>query len=95
MRVTAAQVLRDVKQAIREPYAWPGGYPKYVLMHDGEALSVESARENWHSICDSTINRQNDGWRAVGVDINWEDPDLFCAHSGERIESAYAEDEVG
>jgi hypothetical protein len=30
----------------------------------------------------------------VASDINWEDPALFCDECSERIESAYAEDEV-
>ncbi len=30
----------------------------------------------------------------TGVDVNWEDPALFCDECGERIESAYAEDEA-
>jgi len=29
----------------------------------------------------------------VALDVNWENAELFCAHSGERIESAYAEPE--
>jgi hypothetical protein len=29
-------------------------------------------------------------WKPVAFEINWEDPDLICIHSGERIESAYA-----
>jgi hypothetical protein len=27
----------------------------------------------------------------VALEANWEDPDLFCDHCGDRIESAYAE----
>lgn len=91
MAKRASEILRDVERAIREPYAWPGGYPRFILMADGEALSVNAARENWRSIVHSTLRRQRDDWAAAGVDVNWEDPDLFCAHSGERIESAYAE----
>ena len=83
--------LRDVKQAIREPFAWPGGYPKYILMADGEALSVEAARQEFRQICRATLADYEDGWRAGAVDINWEDPELYCAHTGKRIESAYAE----
>ena len=90
---TPAKTLASVKNAIREPYAWPGGYPKYVLMADGEALSVGAARENWHQICRSTLRQASDGWQAAGADINWEDPELYCAHSNVRIESAYAEPE--
>lgn len=87
------EVLRDVKQAIREPYAWPGGYPKYIIMSDGGALSVDAARQEFRSICWSTLNDARDGWQAAAVDINWEDPELYCDHTGKRIESAYAEPE--
>lgn len=88
-----AKILQAVKQAIREPYAWPGGYPKYVAMDDGEVLSIDAAKSEFRSICRSTLQRSRDGWGAAGVDINWEDGALFCAHTGERIPSAYAEDD--
>jgi hypothetical protein len=91
MASNAAKTLRAVKQAIREPYAWPGGYPMYIVMADGESLSIAAARENWCSIVHSTINGYRDGWAAYGAEINWES-ELFCAHSGERIESAYGEE---
>ena len=51
-------------------------------------------RRNFRQICRSTLQRARDGWAAYGVNINWEDPSLYCAHSGERIESAYAEDDA-
>jgi len=31
--------------------------------------------------------------QALGADINWENPFLYCDNCGERIESAYAEEE--
>jgi hypothetical protein len=91
MASNAATTLRAVKQAIREPYAWPGGYPVYIIMADGGPLSVKAAREHWRSIAHSTINGYGDGWAAYAAEINWES-ELFCAHSGERIESAYGEE---
>jgi hypothetical protein len=90
---TPAAILASVKHAIRNRYAWPGGYPLYVVMADGEALSCEAAKENWRAICSATICGSRDGWQAAGADINYEDGDLYCAHSGQRIESAYAEPE--
>ena len=84
-------VLRDVKRAIREPHVWPGGYPLFIVMSDGGALSVDSARREFRQICRSTLQGARDGWSAAAVEVNWEDPDLFCDHSGERIESAYGE----
>ena len=90
-RETPADILRAVKQAIREPYAWPGGYPKYIVMSDGEALSVAAAKAEWCGIVRSTLQHARDGWAAAGAAINWEDGELTCAHTGERIPSAYSE----
>ena len=66
------------------------------LMSDGEALSIDAARDNWREICAAHTragfyDRQ---WFIAGVAINYEDPRLYCAHTGARIESAYSEDEV-
>ena len=91
MPANAATILRTVKQAIREPYACPGGYPKYIVMADGESLSIATAREHWRSIVHSTLNGYGDGWAAYGAEINWES-ELYCAHTGERIESAFGEE---
>lgn len=89
--MTAAKTLASVKRALREPYAWPGGYPLFIVMADGEALSCASAREHWAQIVHSTLTRARDGWAAAGAEVNWEDSNLTCAHSGEAIESAYGE----
>lgn len=86
------ETLRAVKQAIRQPYAWPGGYPLYVVMADGEALSCDAARQEWRQIVFATLRGARDGWRALGAGINWEDTALYCAHTGERIPSAYGEE---
>jgi hypothetical protein len=89
-----SKILARVKQAIREPYAWPGGYPLYVVTHDGAALSVEAARAEWSQIVRSTLQHARDGWRVERTCINWEDPALYCDHTGIRIPSAYAEDDA-
>lgn len=90
--MTRIETLRQVKRAIRQPYAWPGGYPLYVVLADGEALSCEAARQEWRQIVFATLHGLRDGWRALGAEINWEDTALYCAHTGERIESAYGEE---
>src|SRR5215469_1677896 len=73
------------------PYAWPGGYPLYFIMDDGGALSFAAAVANRETIEDSIAEDIRDGWRPLCIDVNWENPDLYCDHTGERIESAYAE----
>jgi hypothetical protein len=85
------KTLASVKRALRDKYAWPGGYPLYIVMADGEALSIDAARAEWRNICYATLHGLRDGWRAAGVDVNWEDGSLYCAHTGEAIQSAYGE----
>ena len=72
-------------------HAWPGGYPLYFITRDGAALSFEAAKENRELICESIADDCNDGWQVVAVDVNWENSDLICDHTGEKIESACGE----
>jgi hypothetical protein len=87
--------LSEIKAALRNgPYAWPGGYPLYFVTSDGGVLSFAAARENWREIVSSHLsNHRDSGWHVASWDTNWEDPELICDHSGQRIESAYAEPE--
>lgn len=85
--------ISDFRKAMRHgPYAWPGGYPCYFITSDGAALSFKAAKQELRSILEAIRDRSNSGWRIVAMDINWEDSDLFCDHTGEHIESAYGND---
>lgn len=82
--------LHEVKKAIRNKYAWPGGYPLYIVMTDGESLSINAARDNWRLICAAMESGQKqDSWHVAGIDINYESY-LVCCHTGLEIESAYS-----
>lgn len=69
-----------------------GGYPKFWLVSDGETLSYAACLANCGRIARSIRDGSQDGWRVVACDVNWEDPEMLCADTGDRIESAYAED---
>jgi hypothetical protein len=85
----------ELKTALRNgPYAWPGGYPLYFVTSDGAALSFEAVRTEYKQVLFSIRHGVNDGWRVIAVQVNWEDPDLYCDHTGKRIESAYADGEA-
>lgn len=73
------------------PHAWPGGYPVFFLCSDGGVLSFDAAKQEAERIESAITDHDSTGWRVVASDINWEDPALFCDHTGKRIESAYAE----
>jgi|TARA_Y100000310_G_scaffold297836_1_gene331197 hypothetical protein len=84
--------LHEIKTALRNgPYAWPGGYPLFFITLDGAVLSHEAVRAEWKRVCHSVMTQAGDGWEVIGQDINWEDGELVCDHTGKRIESAYAD----
>ena len=84
---------RDLAEAFRQgPFSSYGCYPLFFLTSDGEALSHAAVRANYAAIVAAIREDLHDGWRVVGHDVNWEDPELFCADTGARIESAYAEE---
>ena len=83
---TLNAILRD------GPYAWPGGYPIYFICHDGEALSFKAAEENKELITESIESGSKDSWHVIAYAINWEDEELYCAHSNDLIECAYPSD---
>lgn len=86
--------LQEIKGRLRAgEYAWPGGYPCYFVTSDGEAMSFKAVRQEWRQVVWAhLVNARDSGWHIAGCDINYEDPELYCCHTGERIESAYAED---
>ena len=88
-----AYTVGDFRRDIRlGQYAWPGGYPRYFVMSDGEALSFKAAKAERRLILAAIRDHDSTGgWLPFGVDINWEDADLHCAHTGEPIPSAYGE----
>jgi len=87
------KTVEDLKATLRAgAYGWPGGYQMYFTTGCGGALSFKSARENFRNIADSIQTDCNDGWRVIGCDINYEDSNLYCDDSGERIPPAYGDD---
>jgi hypothetical protein len=85
--------LQAVKQAIREPYAWPGGYPIYTVMADGEMLCPACARAHFPQIARATRDGLRSGWEAAGAEILWEsEAGETCAHCGVELAPAYPAD---
>lgn len=83
--------IKAVKDFAKHPYAWPGGYPCVAITSDGAALCADCVKKELGNIVTSIAQNLRDGWKVEGIDINYEDPDLYCDHCNERIESAYTE----
>lgn len=87
--------VREFLQSLREGrFTSLGSYPKFWLASDGGVLSYEACRANCGRIARAIRDASSDGWRVVACDINWEDPELYCDHTNERIASAYAEEKA-
>lgn len=79
---------------LRKPYAWPGGYPTFLLMEDGGTLCHKCTKAHHAEIYRAARDPDTDHqWQPEGREINWEDAMLTCSHCGERIESAYADED--
>jgi hypothetical protein len=94
---TTQQLKATLREGGRTGTTSLGCYPCYLIMADGEALSFAAARDNLREVLAATHHDnpdRTDQWRVVACEINYEDPRLFCAHSNERIPSAYAEDDA-
>jgi hypothetical protein len=93
---TSREVLNHVKNAIRKPFSFPGGYPVYTVLSDGELLCPDCARENFRQVVASTKEAEKDGfsdsWAASGAQVLWEGSE-YCSHCSRLLESAYGETE--
>jgi hypothetical protein len=90
--ITNTQELKATLRAGENTF--PGCYPMFFITSDGAALHFDCVRENLRYVSDSIRNEQNDGWRVVAVDVNYEDNDLQCDQCSKQIESAYGDEEV-
>jgi len=81
-------------ETLAQKFAWPGGYPLYLVMTDGGCLCGDCILSERGLIHQAALEDLHDGWAPMGMDINYEDPALYCDHCNERIESAYAEDDA-
>ena len=89
MEITNTQELR---QALRNPYAWPGGYPTYIMLSDGEVICHDCGKSEYRQLSYSLRNQLRDGWRPVAHFINYEDSEAYCCHCNKHLESAHGDD---
>ena len=79
--------VADPKSGELPCYAWPGGYPLFYVTSGDDVICCKCAN-------DATTGEDAFGDEKISAyDVNWEDPDLDCDECGERIESAYADDD--
>ena len=83
-------LIIGVKQVAKDHFAWPGGYPLYLIMADGYCLCATCTEKNLGLIVSNTVSQLDEQWQAIAQAINWENENLYCAHCDELIEAAYS-----
>lgn len=68
---------RELKNAIREVYAWPGGYELLAITSDGAVLCMQCCYENFRSIVWSMRHKCDDGWRVIA--LTYEAVEVECS----------------
>ncbi len=90
--MTGLEFRRALRTDLKYRYTSYGCYPLFLLLTDGATLCWTCAHEERAAICRSAITKSNDGWRPAGVQVNWEDQDLYCDNCSAGIEAAYPND---
>ncbi len=71
--ITVREKINALKNTIREPYAWPGGYEKILAMSDGELLCKGCAKENYREILSATKAEERFGqWAMDSIILDCE-----------------------
>lgn len=84
---------KEIKQAIRDVYAWPGGYELVAITSDGALLCMNCCKENFSSIVDNMKNGHNTGWRIDAITYEAVSPD--CAPEETHCNCAQCNKEFG
>jgi hypothetical protein len=65
----------------------------YFIMRDGEIMNFAAAVKESPRILEAFDDSANGDtyieWLPSALMVNWEDRELFCAHTNERIPAAY------
>jgi len=76
----------DLRKAIRNKYAWPGGYELFGICNDGAVLCCDCMKKEYFQIAYSRKNSINDGWRVLSVDCEANyDSYIYCEHCNKTI----------
>jgi len=83
----------DLRKAIRNKYAWPGGYEIFGICNDGAILCCDCMKKEYFQIAYSRKYSINDGWRVIAVDsaANYDDY-IFCEHCNYIIVDGFDEE---
>lgn len=91
-KMTKREKINKLKEFVRKPNVFPGGYTQVMIAHDGAPICHKCVKEELKNILHSTKGEYKDQWEFVDTFINWEDESLYCSHCYKQIPSEYGDD---
>ena len=86
--------ISEVKNYLRDPYAWPGGYRLTAYCADGEPLCRSCILASFRDVIRA---HGPDGWDRswviIAIGVHWEGPCETCAQCGADLPSEYGDPE--
>lgn len=83
----------ELKRAIRDKFAWPGGYEIFGICSDGGVLCCDCMKQEYRQIADARKYGGNNGWRVVAVDhAGNTDTHTACDHCSKEIVDGFGND---
>lgn len=80
------QGAKLVKDIVRNPYAFPGGYEKLAITGDGACLCSACITANFKNALHSTLFGYRDGWDVQAVDLTCNsDGPITCDHCSKEL----------
>lgn len=86
-RQSAKARRNQIKEALRNPYTWPGGYEKRFSAYDA-FICADCVKKNLRAVFQDTTDNVG-GWN-LSVEVYWEGPMHFC-DCGAEIKSEYGD----
>lgn len=77
----------------REPYAWPGGYERLLLLADGALLCAKCVREEGARIMSDIRDGCDTGWLPAGTCMEAVSPE--CTPEGDESECGHCWKPIG
>lgn len=62
--------VQELKELLRNPFVWPGGYEIIFIANDCEFLCHKCVKDNFKIILDSMMHNINDGWNLIGFEVS-------------------------
>lgn len=81
--------IEEFDTALNNKFAFPGCYPTFLTMQDGDALCMDCAQELANEIRRDIADKFGYYLTPIAHEINWENDTLICCSCNNQIPSAY------